>query len=130
MFEPARLGSKKMRMKWHCETLGLILVLALVRYSQAEPCREFHGRAILYSGDSFLEIWHIGTHHTFFVVDNKSTELILKYIPDEGDEYLKELFAEFTICPTARYRKGASQPMIVKGIQHPRVVLDPRKSGR
>ena len=59
------------------EILGLILFLALAQNSQAEPCREIHGRAILYSGDSFLEIWHIGTHHTFFVVDDKSTDLIL-----------------------------------------------------
>ena len=112
------------------EILGLILFLALAQNSQAEPCREIHGRAILYSGDSFLEIWHIGTHHTFFVVDDKSTDLILNYIPYEGDEHLKALFAYFTICPTAPYLKGGSQATIVKDIRHPHIVVDPKMSRR
>jgi hypothetical protein len=88
----------------------------------AEPCQEIHGRAILYSGDGFLEIWHIGTHHTFFVVDEKSTDLIMKYIPYESIDRQKALFADFTICPTEKFIQGASQPTLVTRIRHPRVL--------
>ncbi|MGD0628583.1 MAG: hypothetical protein ABR987_04480 [Terracidiphilus sp.] len=103
-----------------------IVCLALLFFSvvpsNAQRCRTIHGRAILYSGDSFLEIWHIGTHHTFFVVDGKSTDLILNYIPYKGDDLGRALFADFLICPTVPYRRGASQETIIKEIRHPRVV--------
>ena len=87
----------------------------------AESCREIHGRAISYSGDAFLEIWHVGTHHTFFVVDQKSTESIEGYLhyPESDNQ---ALFADFTVCPTEKYKKGFSQPVIVKKIRNPRLV--------
>jgi hypothetical protein len=104
-------------------SLGCLALLAFsVPPSQAQHCRVIHGRAVLYSGDSFLEIWHIGTHHTFFVVDEKSADLILDYIPYAGDDLGKALFADFLICPSAPYRRGASQKTIVKEIRHPWVV--------
>jgi len=87
----------------------------------AKSSQEIHGRAISYSGDAFLEIWHVGTHHTFFVVDQKSTELIegsLHY--PESDNQAQ--FADFTVCPTEDYKKGFSQPIIVKKIRNPRLV--------
>jgi hypothetical protein len=102
--------------------LGLIPLLLSCSLSSAEPCRVIHGRAILYSGDGLLEIWRIGTHHTFFVVDEKSTDLILKYIPYEGGDRQKALFADFTICPTARFKQGASQATIVTRIRHAHIV--------
>ncbi len=91
----------------------------------AEPCREIHGRAIEYSGDGLLAIWHIGTHHTFFVVDVKSTELVEKFIPYEYDpkDRQKELFADFTICPTEKFKQGASQPTLVTSIRHAHVIV-------
>jgi len=107
---------------------AILVILALlgiqVSVSQAQVCREIHGRAISYSGDGFLEIWHIGTHHTFFVVDEKSTDLIMDFIPYRGSDHQDALFADFTICPTDEYRKGASQATIIKRIRKAHVVLD------
>jgi hypothetical protein len=101
--------------------IGLSLLMVFRQSSFAEACREIHGRAILYSGDSFLEIWHVGTHHTFFVVDEESSNLILRYLhyPESDNQ---ALFADFTICPTERYKQGASQPALVKQIRNAHVV--------
>jgi hypothetical protein len=87
----------------------------------AESCQEIRGRAISYSGDGFLEIWHVGTHHTFFVVDQKSAELIEGFLhyPESDNQVL---FADFTVCPTEEYKKGFSQPVIVKKIRNQRIV--------
>ncbi len=107
--------------------MRLIAVLAIASLlmpkhcSSAEPCREVHGRAISYSGDGFLEIWHVGTHHTFFVVDEKSTDLILSHLHYPESDH-KALFADFTVCPTEPYKEGFSQPVIVKQIRNPRLV--------
>jgi len=107
--------------------LGLILFATPASSQSAEPCREIRGRAILYSGDSFLEIWHIGTHHTFYVVDDSSTDLIMRYVrPSVGDSR-QALFADFTLCPTAPYKRGASQATLVSRIRNPRVVTMPNK---
>lgn len=99
----------------------LVLLMACGRSSFAGTCREIHGRAILYSGDSFLEIWHVGTHHTFFVIDEKSADLIFGYLhyPESDNQ---ALFADFTLCPTKKYKQGSSQPTIVKRIRNARVV--------
>jgi hypothetical protein len=87
----------------------------------AESCREIRGRAIAYSGDGFLEIWHVGTRHTFFVVDQKSTELIEGYLhyPESDNQ---ALFGDFTVCPSEEFKKGFSQPVIVTKIRNPRIV--------
>jgi hypothetical protein len=107
-------------------TLTLLGILTPV--SLAQTCREIHGRAISYSGDGFLEIWHIGTHHTFFVVDKKSSDLILNYLPYLGNDRQNALFADFTLCPTEKYKKGFSQPTIVKRIRNAHVVVDTLRS--
>jgi hypothetical protein len=97
------------------------LVLLPQKLHGEESCREIRGRAISYSGDAFLEIWHVGTHHTFFVVDQKSTELIESYLHyPESDK--QALFADFTVCPTEEFKKGFSQPVIVKKIRKPKLV--------
>ena len=101
--------------------LAIVVFMAPVRLSGVQPCREIHGRAISYSGDGFLEIWHVGTHHTFFVVDGKSSDLILSYLHYPESDH-QALFADFTVCPTEEYKKGASQPVIVKRIRNPRLV--------
>ncbi len=101
--------------------LALGLFILPQKLPCAESCLEIRGRAISYSGDGFLEIWHVGTHHTFFVVDKKSTELIEGYLhyPESDDQ---ALFGDFTVCPTEAYKKGASQPVIVKQIRNSRIV--------
>ena len=106
----------------HSFVIGLAALMAQGQFTPAEPCREIHGRAILYSGDSFLEIWHVGTNHTFFVVDEKSSDLILDNLHYKVDGPQKALFADFTVCPTEKYKKGASQPVVVKQIRNPKVV--------
>jgi hypothetical protein len=106
----------------HLQSFIFVLFLAPFAIA-AEPCREIHGRAIEYSGDGFLAIWHIGTHHTFFVTDEKSTILIEKFIPYEGSDREKALFADFTICPTESFKPGASQLTLVTRIRHAHVVI-------
>jgi len=108
----------------HCLAVLAIFVFSAPTYLHAaEPCRSIHGRAISYSGDGFLDIWHIGTHHTFFVVDEKSSNLLLHYLHYLGNDRQEALFADFTICPTEKFKEGASQPTIVKSIRNPHVIV-------
>ena len=108
--------------------IGMRSVLCLVLSAAArlalatEPCSVIYGRATSYPGNGLLEIWHVGTHHTFYVIDQKSSQMILRYLPYLGGDRYQSLFADFTICPTENYREGASQPIIVKRIEHSRVV--------
>ena len=99
--------------------LSLILALGVVSSSASEPCQEIHGRARLYTGDGQLFIWHIGTHHEFWILDDPSWDLVFRYIPNGGGE---DLFAGFTVCPTRKYRRGAAQPATVKSIRNPHLV--------
>jgi hypothetical protein len=98
-----------------------------------QSCQRIHGRAILYTGDGQLRIWHIGTHHTFRPVERldssddfeQSWDKVLHLLsggqkgPDAFDD--RALFADFVVCPTRPYREGASQTAIVKRIYHPKV---------
>jgi hypothetical protein len=97
----------------------LALLLMPISLIAGEPCQEIHGRARLYTGDGQLMIWHIGTHHEFWILDDKSWDLIFKYIPNGGG---KDLYADFTVCPTRPFRNGAAQPSTVKSIRHPKLV--------
>lgn len=107
-------------------TIFLLLVLLLnpAPLCGVEPCREIHGRAVLYRGDGFFSIWHIGTHHIFSPADKTSAELVCKYFDCDDPERQPALFADFLICTTAPYIKGASQPVIVKRVRHARVVTE------
>jgi hypothetical protein len=100
----------------------VLIALSMTCFA-AEPCQKIRGRAVEYSGDSYLEIWHVGTRHTFFVVDGKSTDLILETMHYKVDGPLKALFGDFTICPTAPFQQGHAQAGIVKRIENPRVVM-------
>lgn len=100
----------------------------------AQPCQRIHGRAILYTGDGQLRIWHIGTHHTFRPDERldpgydfeQSWEKVMNLLlggekaPEGFDDHA--LFADFLVCPTRPYREGASQTAIVKNLYHPKVV--------
>jgi len=94
----------------------MIVLLPPAWLFSAEPCQQIHGRARLYTGDGQLMIWHIGTRHEFWILDEKSWDQIFKYIPNGGG---KDLYADFTLCPTRKFRQGAAQPATVKSIQHP-----------
>jgi len=97
-------------------------LVALLPAASAQSCFQIRGRAVSYRGDAFFEIWHVGTHHTFFPADKASEDLICRYFDCESPDRQPALFADFTICPAEPYTKGASQRAIVKSIQHPRVV--------
>jgi hypothetical protein len=90
--------------------------------SLAQNCRKIRGRAILYRGDAFFEIWHVGTRHTFYLTDEASIHLVCRYFDCKSVDRQPALFADFTVCPTERYRRGASQPTIVRKVEHARVI--------
>jgi hypothetical protein len=48
----------------------------------------------------------------------------MDFIPYRGSDHQDALFEDFTICPTDKYRKGASQAAIIKRIRKAHVVLD------
>lgn len=106
----------------------LVLVFGLLPpLHAAEPCMVIHGRAHLYTGDGQLRIWHIGTHHEY-APDSSSSERVIawleagvpgperpKYAIPAGEVYL---FADFLICPTEPFKKGAAQGAAVKSATH------------
>jgi hypothetical protein len=102
--------------------LQLLLLTFLVPNISAQTCFQIHGRAVLYRGDGFFTIWHIGTHHIFMPVDKQSADLVCQYFDCESGDKQPALFADFTVCPTRKYEVGAAQPVIVKKIEHPFVV--------
>jgi hypothetical protein len=113
----------------HLLSLGLLLPIVLATPSSAEPCREIHGRAVLYTGDGQLAIWHVGTHHMFLILDDGSYKLLSKYMPIDAlpEAGSKALFADFTICPTEKYVPGAAQPAIVTRIRNPHLSTWPAR---
>lgn len=116
--------------------LGISVLALLLKAGEAMPsqkvvgktspntCVVIRGRAIEYRGDGFFAIWHIGTHHIFMPADAQSSNLICKYFDCESGDRQPALFANFTVCPTRPYARGAAQPAIVKRIAHPVVFAD------
>jgi len=115
--------------------IGPILVLAMLVPQTAEPCRVIHGRAIYYTGDGQLRIWHIGTHHTFMPDESRapdtddfspSWDKVVDLLAAGGKQPEvfdhNALFADFLVCPRERFREGASQPAQVRRVYHPHVV--------
>lgn len=103
---------------------ALMLALLLPIASAHTQCRKIHGRAILYRGDGFFAIWHIGTDHIFMPADKQSADLICRYFDCDSGDKQPALFADFTVCPTRRYAHGEAQPVIVKKVEHPVVVAE------
>lgn len=92
--------------------------------ASAQECSVIRGRAVLYRGDGFFAIWHVGTHHIFFPADKASFDLLCRDMDCESSDKQPALFANFTVCPTKPFIPGAAQPVIVKRVQKPRVVPD------
>ena len=90
--------------------------------SQPQSCFQIRGRAILYRGDGFFAIWHVGTHHIFYPADKASADLLCDHMDCTSPRKQPALFADMTVCPTEPYKKGWAQPAIVKGITHYYVV--------
>jgi hypothetical protein len=104
-----------------CWVLVLFPLIPAVVGSAAEPCQTIRGRAVEYSGDGYLEIWHVGTHHTFFVVDEKSTDLVLGAMHYKVDGPLQALFADFTVCTKAPFTQGHAQEAVVTRIENAQI---------
>jgi hypothetical protein len=104
--------------------LILVLTAAMEPAAWAEKCFAIHGRAVLYRGDGFFAIWHIGTHHVFSPVAGASYDVLFKAFDCESGQRQPALFADFTVCPVERYVPGAAQAVVVKKLEHPRVVSD------
>lgn len=97
--------------------------------TQAKParpskCFEIRGRAVLYRGDGFFAIWHVGTHHIFYPVGDKSWDLLCSYMDCKSPHKQPALFANMTVCPTEPYKKGSAQPAIVTKVTDYYVVPD------
>jgi hypothetical protein len=112
-----------------------LIIAAILAPKTVEPCRVIHGRATYGTMNGMVRIWHIGTHHTFMPDElrtpdtedfSPSWEKVIDLLAAGGKEPEvfdhNELFADFLICPTQRYRHGASQPAQVRRIYHPRVM--------
>jgi len=102
----------------------LVLLGALTPAAPAQRCFQVRGRAVLYRGDGFFAIWHVGTHHVFFPADEHSADLVCRYLDCTDPDRSPALFADFTVCPTKPYTRGAAQPVVVKKVERPRVVRD------
>lgn len=97
---------------------------------QPEKCFQIRGRAILYRGDGVLAIWHVGTHHIFYPVGDKSWDLLCSYMDCKSPRKQPALFADMTVCPTEPFVKGAAQSAIVTKVTHYYVVPDWPPPGR
>lgn len=103
--------------------LILILVTTTSPLHAAGDCVVIHGRAHYYCGDGNLRIWHIGTHHEY-EPDNSSWDRVVHWIEVGENQAEKEslacpagainLYADFLICPTEPFKKGAVQHVVVK----------------
>ena len=97
---------------------------------QPQKCFPIRGRAILYRGDGFFAIWHLGTHHIFYPADKASADLLCDYMDCTSPRKQPALFADMTVCPTEPYKKGWAQPVVVKKVSHYYVVPDWPPPGR
>ena len=106
--------------------LGLLLCAASISQA-AESCMTVHGRLRQNGGDGWLYIWHIGTHHDF-TPDDSSRGLASEWLQKKLSESdLKrcsaatcgyDLSADFFLCPTEPYKKGAAQRAKIVGAVH------------
>lgn len=100
-------------------TLTAVLLLTSISASATEKCHEVHGRAVYYSGDGQLRIWHIGTHHEFSIDEGSpSWNLLLDILGNDGS---KALYADFTVCPISGFVRGEAQEAAVTKIRHPHI---------
>ncbi len=115
-------------------TLAALILLIPTPAFAAEPCQTIHGRAIYYSADGQLRLWHIGTHHEFEPnayqgATPNSWDKIITLLkagdnsPAAGSN--NALYGDFVVCPTKPYREGAVQPATLRSMSHLRVVARP-----
>ena len=105
----------------------LLLGLLLGTYCSASdkfvgPCYQVRGRLSYYNGAPSTRIWIVGTHR-MLSVPSEDTEL-----PPNVKNPLKgfedNIFADFTVCPLTKERKGEMRDVFVKSAIH---VIDRRQ---
>ena len=104
-----------------------LFVIASPPLHADDSCRVIHGRAHLHGSDGQLRIWHIGTHHEY-EPDELSWPRVEKWLEAGVTEREKAtlaspasmvyLVADFLLCPTEPFRKGAVQRAEVKSAIH------------
>jgi hypothetical protein len=113
--------------------LTLAILACALSLKAVEPCRKIHGRAHYYFADGQFRLWYIGTHHEFSLIysdyadrdyptDEKILDMLRAGITQPIGISDNDLFADFLVCPTERYRKGATQQAYVKAMYHPHIV--------
>jgi hypothetical protein len=71
-----------------------------------------HGRLSFYNGTPMFRIWIVGTKRIIGILDaDRSVTSMPKYILDilEEDINDRQIFANFTITPITKFRKGEMQ---------------------
>jgi hypothetical protein len=96
-----------------------------------DGCSTIHGRLHYYGGDGQLRIWYIGTHHDF-TPGESSWDMVIGWLrdgvkPSQAKDYSDpaiavDLFGDFQLCPTERFRKGSIQEAKVISVTHRRYV--------
>ena len=124
MADIAKHGRERMMLKI---AIACLLLTLSSEAQTTESCRVIHGRARRYCGDGQLRIWHIGTHHDF-EPDDSSWQRVEGWLeagakPTGACHDNADLFADFLICPTESYKKGAVQKSKVKAAYHRHYVL-------
>ena len=114
-----------------CLLLVCVIAAAGSRAYATENCVTIHGRAHYYCGDANLRIWHIGTHPEF-EPDESSFDHVIEWLEAGVKESAKQelarpdgtvnLYADFLVCPTEPFKKGAVQHAVFKSATNRRYV--------
>lgn len=86
------------------------------------PCYQVRGRLSYYNGTPSTRIWIVGTHRMLSVPSEDSE------LPPNVKSLLKgfddNIFADFTVCPLTKERRGEMRDVFVKSAIH---VVDRRQ---
>jgi hypothetical protein len=116
--------------------LAWIVASVAPKLMAAQKCEVIHGRAHYYCGDGNLRIWHIGTHHEY-EPDSTSYDRVSRWLEAGVTQAEKknlacpagaiDLYADFLICPTEPFKRGAVQHAAVKSATHRHYAHTPDK---
>jgi len=89
-------------------------------------CFRVHARYSIYTGDSQVELWPVGTHRLLGVVSgDESTIKVLSggnpgNMPEAANEY--DVFGDFVVCPLAKEVSGKRRAVCIKNAENLRRV--------
>jgi hypothetical protein len=107
-------------MNVHLRHLALLALLAATCCSASDkfvgPCYQVRGRLSYYNGTPSTRIWIVGSHRMLGVPSEDSA------LPPNVTSLLKgfedQIFADFTVCPLEKERKGHMRDVFVKSAGH------------